>query len=107
MRTLQQIFDLMIETGCYNRYRDLQNNDQSSFMCLAIKLHGSNMLTDAEIKKALDAIDNYIYTALERDSVQCTLYSALQIRGYKCDDDALMAVYQNWAKRPNLRIQRK
>lgn len=109
MKTLQQIFDLMIEKGCYNRsrYRDIESFfDQSRFMCLAINYHGRYMLTDAEVKKALNAIDNYLYTVLERDSEHCTLYAALQMCGYKHDDDALMAVYQNWAKRPNLRIQR-
>ena len=75
-------------------------------ICACLLYHGRDMLTDSEVNKALGAIYNYIYTVLCRDSEQCTLYAALEKCGYKNDVDALVAVYRNWAKRPNLRIQR-
>lgn len=94
----------MIDKGFYSHSSDTDNH--SRYMCLSVKYHGRDMLTDSEVKKALGAIDNYIYTVLCRDSEQCTLCEALEKCGYKNDVDALVAVYRNWAKRPNLRIQR-
>lgn len=98
MRTVQQIFDAVIAAGHYTE--TYVPSVSSEFMCLAINnAEYSGTITEAEERKALRSIEQYVYVVLGAGRGS-TLLGALLNNGELTEFKDRVAIYQNWAKRP-------
>lgn len=95
-KTIQQVFDLAIETGAY----DFDNR----YMCHAIDtLAVQGLIADHESIKVKTAINKYIGQVIYEDgSKVISLHSALSIRKIPNDFYDRLAIYKDWANRPRL-----
>ena len=90
MRTTQEIFDVVIDEGFYGR-------DEYGFMCNALKrAYTVGSITPTECTDALIDIAKYLnaYPTLESLLVKSELPCAFPDR---------LAIYRNWANRPQLK----
>ena len=96
MRTVQEIFDTVIETGHYGKRR--QGVICETYMCFALSnACRRNVITSEESDFAHDLIRGYL-----TDSV--TLKGALSYSSLPSSKDDRLAVYQNWENRPKLNV---
>lgn len=97
-RTLQEIFNVVIDKGYYKEF----GVRGSSFMCNALfGAYCADVITRKEHDKALDAIGNYI----DKYTSDITLKSALinLNRPYNFSDR--LAIYRNWKNRPRTKLK--
>ena len=111
MKTLQQIFDLMIQHKRYVAEDHMGYNPgiQSTFMCCALNYHSNDLITRPEAHKALASIEEYIRRDPKPDGTDdsySTLLNAMLTSGLKFEADTGLKVYGNWKGRPSIKRTR-
>lgn len=92
MRTVQEIFNLAIETGAYSKL------DGERFMCLALDgMRYDGQITIGECQLAENEIERYL-TYLGRKGG--ALEPALERSGLPFSFEDRLKIYQNWENRP-------
>ena len=93
MRTIQQIFNTVIDQGFYS---------STSFMCTALfEARSLYAITASELQKANRAIHNYM-RKMNKD-IDCnhvSLKYVLSQRGLPCSDKDRLEIYRDWKNRP-------
>ena len=94
-RTIQQIFDAVIAGGCYAESQEYALN--SAYMCTALTFaFQKNIISYEEMVEARKAISEYLgHTS---NSLWVALYENL----LPCSFSHRLAIYRNWAARPEL-----
>lgn len=111
MKTLQQIFDLMIQHERYvaEDHSEYNCSIQSMFMCNALKNHSDDLITLPEADKALASIKKYIRRDPLPDGTGYyygTLRNAIELSGFKFNTNTGLKVYGNWKGRPSIKRTR-
>lgn len=111
MKTLQQIFDLMIQHERYvaEDHSGYDSSIQSMFMCNALKNHSDDLITRAEASKALAAIKKHIRRNPKPDGTgdsYGTLRNAMCTSGLKFNCTTGLKVYSDWKGRPSIKRTR-
>lgn len=114
-RPIQEIFDIVIESGCYGEHEyykpinddDLQSDDcywsedVRDFMCGALSVaYYRELISSMEMDQTKSEIQKYL-----RSANRAYLSSALRRAGLPHDFNAKLAIYKDWANRPNLSNQ--
>lgn len=93
-RTLQQIFDAVIDAGYY---RESGCND---YMCNSLSTAcEANIITQGEYNKALKAVNQY---SKPTNQAIYTLRNVLYKNGLPYVYSDRLAIYRNWARRPKI-----
>lgn len=88
MKTVQEIFDLVINARYYNETEDL--------MCLSIAYaKNRELITEGECQSALNEIDNYLGNVV-------SLRFFLLCHGEDPSFERRLAIYKDWENRPKL-----
>ena len=111
MKTLQQIFDLMIQHKRYvaEDHSGYDRGIQSIFMCNALKNHSDDLITRPEARKALASIEKYIRRDPMPDGTgdsYSTLRNAMLTSGLRFNCTTGLKVYSNWKGRPSIKRNR-
>ena len=111
MKTLQQIFDLMIQHKRYVAEDHIRYNCsiQSMYMCNALKNHSDDLITRHEARKAIKAIERYLRRNPKPDGtgdMYNTLRSAMCTSGLNYKVNTGLKVYSNWKGRPSIKRTR-
>lgn len=102
MRSIQDIFNTVIESGYYGE-RDGRRS--SPFMCLALRLASCHLaISSKEYEYALAEVRGYVeqlHKALHLPPVvQHNLRATLSALNLPSGDEACLAIYKDWASRP-------
>ena len=111
MKTLQQIFDLMIQRKRYvaEDHSGYNNGIQSMFMCNALKDHSDDLITRPEARKAIKAIERYLRRDPNPDGTgdsYGTLLNAMCTSGLEFNCTTGLEIYGNWKRRPPIKRTR-
>lgn len=103
MRKLQEIFDVVISSGVYRP--DLASDAyHSKHMCYALHLAASlDIITQQEDYKAEHAIRRYLVSLGSWG--HSTLFTTLESLGLPNSPEDLLAIYQNWSRRPRTKLK--
>lgn len=103
VRTLQQIFDAVIDSGLYSE-------EGQSFMCLSLDdAYDRGVISEKEYNKGIKSIKVFIRRLPHYSAMHSTPPLACYLNALKGDFvevapfSECLAVYQNWAKRPRIR----
>ena len=96
MRTVQEIFDTVIQTGHYGKRK--QGVICETYMCFALtNACRHQVITSEESDFAHDLIKDYL-------TESATLKGALGYNRLPSSSDDRLALYQNWENRPKLGV---
>lgn len=107
MRTIQQIFDAVIEAGHYPSNRETYPS--SNYMCNALDTaKGRDVITGSEYSKARMAIDTYMDKLKKDAEVGLFLHEHISLTGTlegACvkTHKSNLAIYKDWKNRPHVR----
>ena len=92
MRTVQQVFNIVIHHGLYRDH-----------MCSALAAaRGRHVITEDEYRKADKAIYSYMKKLDKNaDHTAVTLRTLLARKGLPCSDKDLRKIYKDWVNRPS------
>ena len=93
MKTVQQIFNTIIDHGFYS---------STSFMCTALFVaKRQSVITESEFQKADRAIYNYMKKLNKDVEYNLTgLEYVLRQKGLPCSDEDRLMIYRDWKNRP-------
>ena len=95
MRTIQEIFDAVIDGGYYAN--EFTPEEVSGHMCVALTYaNAADRITEAERHLALDEIQEYLQGAI-------FLSTVLSIRDLPYEHEDRLAIYRDWVNRPQLK----
>lgn len=107
MRTLQKIFDAVIDAGWYTEDGARVGYDMYSteFMCNSLNTaERAGVVTEAEVQKAHLSIANYMASVTGRPAVEFTMGTCIAWLKNNTEDNApfseRLAIYRDWANRP-------
>lgn len=112
MRTIQEIFDIVINAGYYRKYKDVENGDRydtilseeklsgiSYFMCDCLYYaYDDEVITEVERDYAISEIECYMSTGI----TQYCLRRCLDHAGLPFKFSDRVALYSDWENRPDL-----
>jgi len=98
MRTLQEIFDVVIEGGYYGSRKTGVVCD--AYMCFALSNASGELITQEEAAFANSHIQKYL-DSLSYGNV-LTLKGALRGNNFPRSSKDLLAIYKDWETRPRL-----
>lgn len=107
MKTIQQIFDAVIDAGHYPC--NGETFPSSNFMCNALDFaHGLDVITAYEQHKASVAINTYMDKLKESAVLNPALYNVVTLRGalneaHVKTRKSNLAIYKDWKNRPHVR----
>lgn len=103
MRTIQEIFNVVIEAGLYGK---------GTFMCFSLgRAEDAGLITSLESSTAIQVISDYLNTGVGSNTLISSLASSGNLnkeeigKGYTKVD--LTRIYKDWANRPSLAVIRK
>ena len=100
MRSLQDIFNHMIDGGFYTEEFN-ESGRGDPYMCNALeRAHDEGEISRDERDFALNEIDSFINP--DNDEEKRTLRSALYENAMRCGYEDKCKIYRNWDKRPVL-----
>ena len=99
MRSIQEIFDVVLDTGAYDPSGE-EYEHCSRYMCFALEVTHElfNVITEEECKVATEAATNYV--ALLGNGGTRVLSTALAYRDLPHSPDDLINIYKDWNNRP-------
>lgn len=101
MRTVQEIFNLAIESGAYanaEKYDEDGYVKSSRYMCIAVEyLARTYKITAEEYEMTKQAIENYLKGFY-------SLASALIASRFSYKYEATLAIYEDWNSKPKLTV---
>ena len=115
-RSIQEIFDLVIEAGIYapHKMRNTYNTREYIWMCQALaRAFDDGMITADELRTTKAAILEYTYAGGEEEHTMCeVLFALAKGVGWECSHlgevyprhchEQLLALYSDWENRPEL-----
>lgn len=98
LRTVQQLFNVVIDSGHYSNTNPYTAEKGSAWMCCAVgDAYEEHLITYDEREKVLRAINGYLHSMY---GGQGLLRTALNENGLPCEFNDRLAIYRDWKNRP-------